>query len=563
MFCEKCGKQLPDNSAFCDGCGSPVAAPAAAPAPEAAPDAAPEKPKVEFNKKTLTGIAVIAAAIIVIVLAVVLIANAGGGDAPLLYVTDGELVASTNLKKGEVNVIDDEFVNSDLASYLGEGTAAQEMTYTAHFTADAKKFVFINNMDEEDSTGDLVWIETKLLGKEEAGDKIEKVSSGVVEFSLASEADSLVYQKEDKLYRYDFKEDPVLVSKDVVTFFQTEDGKHISYIKADDEEQELYVYTVKTGESEKIDSGVNSVLDYDYKNAFANMIYTKYDAEDDVYEIYTGGLGKDKEKLLSDVSYAISATSGKGIFYYETDEEWVNTLYWFDIVSGEKTELSDCYGDYAYYSSEHGFIAYYEVDEDYEYTYFIAAVGFDPIEVDETIASGRISSEGDIVYLVEREEDEEEPLGTLVSYTLGKNGLGDRTKIAEDVGIYGLQIVNDNVFYYADFDLDDWVGILYCYNGKDSIKLADEVCPWAVSALDEDRVIFMADEDESHGTLYTFSGKEAVKVSTDVYYGCGGLYNGDIVFLTDYDEEDGGTLNLWNGKDKTKIASDVQAVIIP
>jgi len=25
MFCEKCGKQIPDNSAFCDGCGAPVA----------------------------------------------------------------------------------------------------------------------------------------------------------------------------------------------------------------------------------------------------------------------------------------------------------------------------------------------------------------------------------------------------------------------------------------------------------------------------------------------------------------------------------------------------------
>ena len=41
MFCEKCGKQLPDGSAFCDGCGAKVTQEAA---PEAAPAAAPAKP---------------------------------------------------------------------------------------------------------------------------------------------------------------------------------------------------------------------------------------------------------------------------------------------------------------------------------------------------------------------------------------------------------------------------------------------------------------------------------------------------------------------------------------
>ena len=37
MFCNNCGKQLPDGSAFCDGCGAPLNAPApqVAPAPQA------------------------------------------------------------------------------------------------------------------------------------------------------------------------------------------------------------------------------------------------------------------------------------------------------------------------------------------------------------------------------------------------------------------------------------------------------------------------------------------------------------------------------------------------
>lgn len=42
MFCEKCGKQLPDGSAFCDGCGAKLTQEAAPAAPVAAP-AAPAK----------------------------------------------------------------------------------------------------------------------------------------------------------------------------------------------------------------------------------------------------------------------------------------------------------------------------------------------------------------------------------------------------------------------------------------------------------------------------------------------------------------------------------------
>ena len=89
MFCEKCGKQIPDGSAFCDGCGAkltqeaaPVAAPEPAPAavPAAAP-AAPAKPpffatllakaKAIHQKNKL--IFPIAGAVVVVALALVIV----------------------------------------------------------------------------------------------------------------------------------------------------------------------------------------------------------------------------------------------------------------------------------------------------------------------------------------------------------------------------------------------------------------------------------------------------------------------------------------------------------
>ena len=76
MFCPNCGKQIPDNSAFCSECGKSTAAPAAAPAsePTPAPAAAPAAPatpaapavgKIKYftqvapkNKRILAGIAI-------------------------------------------------------------------------------------------------------------------------------------------------------------------------------------------------------------------------------------------------------------------------------------------------------------------------------------------------------------------------------------------------------------------------------------------------------------------------------------------------------------------------
>ena len=88
MFCEKCGKQIPDGSAFCDGCGAkltqevaPVAAPEAAPAVAPAAPAAPAKPpffatllakaKAIHQKNKL--IFPIAGAVVVVALALVIV----------------------------------------------------------------------------------------------------------------------------------------------------------------------------------------------------------------------------------------------------------------------------------------------------------------------------------------------------------------------------------------------------------------------------------------------------------------------------------------------------------
>lgn len=85
MFCPQCGKKCPDDSRFCEHCGSPITpAPAPAPTPFSAPAPAPAPvprpgyvpitpPPVQLKKKSHAGL------IVVIAVLAVLLAAAGGG----------------------------------------------------------------------------------------------------------------------------------------------------------------------------------------------------------------------------------------------------------------------------------------------------------------------------------------------------------------------------------------------------------------------------------------------------------------------------------------------------
>ncbi len=561
MFCEKCGKQIPDGSVFCDGCGAPVAAPAtpantADPAAGGAAVQTPAAPKQPLNRKTLIGIVAAVAVVVVVILLIALIA--GGSDTPLLYVTDGELVHNTNIKKNETVVIDDEYISSDMRySYYSDAAAAQSLASYAAFTEDGKKFVFLADYDDSDNAYTLFWIATKDLDSEKAGDAVVKVASGVNSFKLADDASVMLYTKDSKLYYYNFKDDAQLVTKDLSgsLFKITADGKSIAYIK-DDDESVLYVYSVKEDETTKIDSDVYRIYSWDIDNGFQNMLYSKYDDDEATEALYRGGSGNEKTKLFSK-AYTILGASNEGYaFYVESDEDWVLTLYAYDMDAGEKIKIAEDYGYIAYVSSKNGVVVYCEYDEDYEETWYLSVKGAEGDELDERVATGAMAEDGKTLYLIEGEDDEYE----LVSYTIGKDGASDRTKLTEDVYNGFLRIINGTLCYMVDFDDSDYTGTLYAWDGKE-VKLADEVYCYAVSAYGEDSIAFFADPDDDHGTMYLFDGKDTTKVASDVYMYNWTEFDGDLLYLADFDEDDGGTLYQFDGKNKTKIASDVQAII--
>jgi hypothetical protein len=576
MFCEKCGKQLLDGSTFCDGCGAPVSKPPVKAAPvesevpveptapvEATTAAVAKKP---LNTKTLIGIGAVAVVIILIILIIALISG-GGSDAPLLYVTDGELVYNANIEKNTTFTIDEKYLGSDVSySYYYDTVAgcALESYSRAAFTEDYKKFVFLGNYDSDDYTYTLYWAATKNL--EKGTDSVTKVASGVSLFRLASEADALIYLKGNKLYYYDFKNDPVLISKDIsffwndfymgaINFLITENGKYVCYGKEGDEYTDLYVYDVNAGEAEKIDSDVIHIYYYDTENSFETMLYSK--STDDTETLYRGGRGNEKEKLISKVAEIFSADPNGYCFYKVAGDDGYE-LYCYDMATSEKVELTDEFRYYYTANAADGVIVYTEGDTVLDVTWLISVAGGKPTEVDELVTAALVSDDGKTLYTIETEEGDDE--GELVSYTIGSDSVSNRTKLADDVYPYYLNSFNGFVCYLTDYDTNDDTGTLYVLDGEESTQLVDEVYYLSLSAT-EDGFVFYADPDDDECTLYLYDGKTAIKVATDACrYGCA-EYDGGLLYLTDFDEEDGGTLYLWDGKNKTKIASDVQTLI--
>lgn len=576
MFCEKCGKQLADGSLFCDGCGAKLAAaPDAAPIPEAAPDTAAPAAAVatvkefKLDKKTLIGIGAAAVVVLVVVLAIVLIAGAGGAKQPLLYFSNEDLIYSAG-KAGDGKVALPELINSDMRLDWGDASsAAWSLAYfgTA-FTSDCKTLVYLCDYDTDDETYSLYSVPTKALKNGTAAESAEKISSDVSDIMMADGTDLLLYTKNGKLYCYDFKHDPAVVAKDFAGALSysysygaavSADGKTIAVLRDGDDWYDLYLYTVKTGESEKIDSDVYSVMDYDAENNFASILYTKVD-EDYNETLYRSGVGTDKEKLVSKVYSILRASAGDYVFYVEEDEDtYDQTLYVLDIDSGEKEKLVEAYSYAATLDSESGLgvVSSYEDGEEIWYT----ICGSTASELDETIQSAVVGPDDKSLYLIES-EDAEDDEGTLVRYAVGKDGLGAREKLEEDIYSDYLVCIGDYVIFSTDFTSYQ-CATLRAYDGKSSLALGDDVSCSFLTTTEDGGLFFFADydSDSEEGSLYRFDGKTSTKVADDVYAFSFIELDGDIYFISDFDEDDGGTLCVWDGKKKSKLAEDVLALV--
>ena len=285
MFCNQCGKQLPDDAMFCPNCGSkqdPLIKPAAAaaagePVPAAVPDAVPvwkeKKAKKGFPFKVvvpLAGVVVLAA-----VLAVVVMNLAGGGIKADRY-TKGKMIGYLWGSSGPCffNMQGDSYEQEDVGYYFFNEVESADMSVIAYTL-----------WNEKSDDYDLYYITNDL--------------------------------------------DPVLVEEDVHYSIRISyDGAYIAYLTdvKDDTSGDLYLYSIKDNKSTLIDSEVYPYLICMSPGGKAVAYLREYEDYSD-NELYVGGIKIDSKKVDKDGSIPVAIRDNGKEMYYVTDN---NKLYLYN-----------------------------------------------------------------------------------------------------------------------------------------------------------------------------------------------------------------------------------------
>ena len=151
---------------------------------------------------------------------------------------------------------------------------------------------------------------------------------------------------------------------------------------------------------------------------------------------------------------------------------------------------------------------------------------------------------------------------------VGEDKLGESKTIDKDVNYFNFGL--DGEMYYVKDEINE-EGTAYCFNGKESVKIADDV--YYVYALkemnDEEQsgiVLVWTDYDGESATLSVFNGKELIKLDDDVYY-YSAVFKGEnmgLFYLKDYSyDREEGELRRWDMKNNSeKIDDDVSEIVV-
>lgn len=125
---------------------------------------------------------------------------------------------------------------------------------------------------------------------------------------------------------------------------------------------------------------------------------------------------------------------------------------------------------------------------------------------DVYIGYNRFVSDTEFGYFKDRKDDNSE-------LYINKN------KIDYDVNIYSVNVYSDlgKLFYFTDFNYDKSCGTLKVYDGKESVKIADDVLG-SFSVIPDGRVLYLYDYSLKYykGELHEWSNGETRKIDDDV-----------------------------------------------
>lgn len=620
MFCPKCGRQLPDGTKFCGGCGAalnagaPVEAPVnpvyAAPAAPvyAEPVEAPVKEGAGSRIKNALGgisskflmIGAIALAVILVAVLVVSLLS-GGDDAHVMYLKDDQISFNDFSKKAPYEV------TSKLMDDAGTYTLVSNSAYlsnTMYLTEDGKTLFYLDKMDTY-GEGTLYYVSTSF--KKEA----TKIDSGVSRYHVSEDGKLVTYLKGEKLCQYNMKESTT-IAKDVNSLLAvSNDGKTIYYREYDNGEYTYYSYSAKNGE-EKIGTGLSSLS---YTEDYATVYYMDED------KLCSKAVGKDATKLVKHV-YSYFGLAEDGSFYYLTAEEddatmadyfkndcesyeylyenlaeWEGySFYTLNYYNGKsETVIADglayepsvysidggCVVRYSSYDvSELGGLSmqtlYDRVESEkysnyYDGIYQMVQDQLGDITINvcisgtvsaldiEEFGTMAVSFDGKTAYILSEVNDDGEYV--LSKATISKNAIKSIEEVDDDVysGSFLYNSEGERTNTYAYFkDVKDGEGELFI----DGVSVDDDVYTGGYMRYNEhdSKVLYLVDYNNSadKGTLKSWNGKKSEEIMDEIY-SFSILDDGDLLLRYEYDDDDYCySLALYSGK-LTEISDEVHS----
>lgn len=335
MYCEQCGAKNEENTKFCTSCGANMNGNGGVqPSQNIATPTQKQKPK--FLKKIIIG---------VIVLAIV----AGGGllgynfisdnfgsseggyeNHPLVYAKD-DLLFLKNANKKEAYPLTERYGYYEQGEMEGNYTTRYPLIQMSN---DGETMFFADGISNEEFR--LYYRKTgqKIPRGDGADEKGIRLVTGVTDFQASPNGDFVLYQKHDRLYISDLKEERSIASN-VTNFTLSSDMKKVIFKKNYD----LYVCGLgEKDQPEKIAADVSAVISPETE--YEKIYYKKDDS------LYYKEYGKDAIKVTSEV-YNFT-DFGTDIFITKANEsqKGFNELFEDDCATTDSQMTNPSYSDF-------------------------------------------------------------------------------------------------------------------------------------------------------------------------------------------------------------------------